>query len=86
MQRGVLTTQVWPRSRLLFSVVSKMTKEGLLNVQQRGTLKDLILEYDNALAGFLQEYELSGDREKLYYNFVQAANGQEQAQDGDVCF
>ena len=28
---GMLTTHVWPKSRMLFAVVSKMTKEGLLN-------------------------------------------------------
>ena len=28
---GMLTTHVWPKSRMLFAVVSKMAKEGLLN-------------------------------------------------------
>lgn len=28
---GILTTHVWPKSRMLFAVVSKMSKEGLLN-------------------------------------------------------
>ena len=27
---GGLTGQVWPRSRLLFSIVSKMSKDGVL--------------------------------------------------------
>jgi hypothetical protein len=31
---------------MLFAVVSKMSKEGLLNEQQRGVLKDMILDYD----------------------------------------
>ncbi len=44
--QGMLTTQVWPKSRMLFAVVSKMSKEGLLNEAQRGVLKDLILDYD----------------------------------------
>jgi hypothetical protein len=43
---GVLTTHVWPKSRMLFAIVSKMSKEGMLNEQQRGVLKDLILDYD----------------------------------------
>lgn len=30
-QTGLLTTQVWPKSRMLFAVVSKMAKEGLLS-------------------------------------------------------
>jgi hypothetical protein len=44
--QGMLTTHVWPKSRMLFAVVSKMSKEGVLNNKQRGILKDLILEYD----------------------------------------
>ena len=71
---GALTTHVWPKSRMLFAVVSKMQKEGLLNPQQRGVLKDLILDYDQRLLSCLQEYEQSGDSEKLYYNFLQVAN------------
>jgi len=34
---------------MLFAVVSKMSKEGLLNESQRGVLKDLILDYDQRL-------------------------------------
>ena len=71
---GMLTTHVWPKSRMLFAVVSKMTKEGLLNAAQRGVLKDLILDYDSRLLQCLNEYEISGDREKLYYNFLQISN------------
>jgi hypothetical protein len=32
-RQGMLTTHVWPKSRMLFAVVSKMSKEGLLNEQ-----------------------------------------------------
>jgi hypothetical protein len=31
---------------MLFAIVSKMSKEGVLNNLQRGILKELILEYD----------------------------------------
>jgi hypothetical protein len=31
---------------MLFAVVSKMSKEGILNEAQRGALKDMILDYD----------------------------------------
>ncbi len=51
-----------------------MSKEGLLNEAQRGVLKDLILDYDQRLLQCLQEYETGGDREKLYFNFLQQAN------------
>ena len=47
--QGILTTHVWPKSRMLFAVVSKMSKEGVLNAKQRGVLKDLILDYDSRL-------------------------------------
>jgi len=59
---------------MLFAVVSKMQKEGLLNELQRGVLKDMILDYDQRLLQCLQEYEQGGDRERLYYNFLQIAN------------
>jgi len=51
-----------------------MQKEGLLNELQRGVLKDMILDYDQRLLQCLQEYEQGGDRERLYYNFLQIAN------------
>ena len=47
--QGLLTTHVCPKSRMLFAVVSKMSKEGLLNENQRGILKDMILDYDSRL-------------------------------------
>ena len=59
---------------MLFAVVSKMTKEGMLTAEQRGVLKDLILDYDQRLCQFLHEYEFDGDRDKLYYNFINIAN------------
>lgn len=51
-----------------------MSKEGLLNEVQRGVLKDMILDYDQRLLQCLHEYEAGGDRERLYYNFLQFAN------------
>ena len=30
-QQTGLTTQVWPKSRMLFAIVSKMSKEGVVN-------------------------------------------------------
>ena len=59
---------------MLFAVVSKMSKEGVLNTKQRGVLKDLILEYDSRLLAQLQEYDRLGNKEKLYYRFLQIAN------------
>ena len=70
----MLTGQVWPKSRMLFAVVSKMSKEGALNPKQRGILKDLILDYDSRLIACLSEYDRLGNKEKLYYSFLQVAN------------
>ena len=69
-----LTTHVWPKSRMLFAIVSKMSKEGVVNEQQRGILKDLILEHDSRMLGCLANYEAQGDRDKLYRNFIDIAN------------
>ena len=51
-----------------------MSKEGVINKQQRGVLKDMILDYDTKLLASLADYESTGDQEKLYYNFLQLAN------------
>jgi len=64
---------------MLFAVVSKMSKEGILNARQRGTLKDLILDYDSRLFQSLQEYDRKGNRDKLYKTFLQIANMAEYA-------
>lgn len=74
--QGRLTGQVWPKSRMLFAVVSKMSKEGLLSQNQRGILKDLILDYDSELISHLSEYDRLGDKEKLYNGFLEVANMQ----------
>jgi hypothetical protein len=71
---NTLTTHVWPKSRMLFSIVSKMGKEGALNEFQRGVLKDLILEYDNRLLSCLALYEQEGNRDKLYASMREIAN------------
>ena len=67
---GILTTHVWPKSRMLFAVVSKMSKEGVLNNNQRGILKDMILEYDSRLVSCLQDYDRVGNKDRLYTQFV----------------
>ena len=55
---------------MLFAVVSKMSKEGVLNAKQRGVLKDLILDYDSRLVQCLQEYDRLGNKNRLYYHFL----------------
>eukprot|EP00743_Colponemidia_sp_Colp-15_P006566 GILK01007074.1.p1 GENE.GILK01007074.1~~GILK01007074.1.p1 ORF type:complete len:395 (-),score=45.81 GILK01007074.1:158-1309(-) len=66
VSEGHLTKDVWPTSRLLLAVVSRMFKEGLLDTTQRGHLKELILERDSRVLQCLREYEADGDRTKLF--------------------
>ena len=47
---------------MLFAIVSKMSKEGVVNERQRGILKDLILDHDQRLLSYLETYEAEGDR------------------------
>ena len=58
----LLTTHVWPRSRMLLSIVSRMYKESTINQDQRTKLKDLIIDEDMKLIQCLQTYEMDGDR------------------------
>lgn len=60
---------------MLFAIVSKMSKEGVIsNEDQRGALKDMILEQDQSLMDCLADYESDGDRQKLYQGFIMIAN------------
>lgn len=65
---------MWPKSRMLFAIVSKMSKEGFLNAQQRGILKELILDYDTRLISCLKEYDKVGNKDKLYNNLLHIAS------------
>lgn len=69
----LLTNHVWPKSRMLLVIVSRLFKEGMLNHQQRGQLKELILEEDLSLLQCLQQYEADGDRRQLYSSFLKLA-------------
>lgn len=51
---------------MLFAIVSKMSKEGVVTEDERGVLKDMILEHDTRLLQCLQSYEAEGNRNKLY--------------------
>ena len=69
-----LTTHVWPKSRMLFAIVSKMYVQGVVSEAERGILKDLILEHDGRLLSCLASYEAEGNRERLYQCFIDIAN------------
>ena len=65
-----LTTHVWPKSRMLFAIVSNMAKNGhISSTDEQGVLKDLILEEDEGLMKCYSEYESLGDKERLYKGF-----------------
>lgn len=70
----LLTTHVWPRSRMLLSIVSRMYKESTINQDQRTKLKDLIIDEDMKLIQCLQTYEMDGDRRQLYSRFKELAS------------
>ena len=59
---------------MLFAIVSKMSKEGVVNEKQRGILKDMILEHDSRLLTCLANYEAEGDRNTLYRSFIEFTN------------
>jgi hypothetical protein len=61
-----LTKYVWPKSRTLLSIISKMFIENYINEKQRGTLKELIMDHDERLLQILHDYEISGNCKKLY--------------------
>lgn len=67
-----LTQYVWPKSRTLLSIVSKMFSECHINVEQRGVLKDMILDHDKGLKNILNTYEITRDREWLYGSIIEA--------------
>ena len=69
----LLTYHVWPKSRMLLAIVSRMLKEGLLSSHQKGKLKDLILEEDARMLQCLQQYEMDGNRRLLYSSFLKLA-------------
>jgi hypothetical protein len=69
-----LTYHVWPKPRMLLAIVSRMLKEGLLNPEQKGKLKDLILEGDAKMMQCLQQYEMDGNRRLLYSSFLKLAS------------
>jgi hypothetical protein len=61
-----LTKYVWPKSRTLLSIVSKMFVENIIDEHQRGCLKELIMDHDERLIQILQDYEIGGDYLRLY--------------------
>ena len=77
---------MWPKSRMLFAIVSKMFKEGVINEKQRGVLKDLILDHDSRLMSSLQNYESLGDKDKLYREFTDISNSAVMIEDQQLNF
>lgn len=70
MNQDGLTNRVWPKTRMLLAIASRMYKEKVINLEQRGKLKDLILDSDRRLETALNEYYLDSDRNLLYQNLI----------------
>ncbi|CAI2371778.1 unnamed protein product [Moneuplotes crassus] len=65
-----LTNRVWPKTRILLALASRMYKENVITLEQRGKLKDLIIAADIRLQAALNEYYIDGNRAILYRNLV----------------
>lgn len=65
-----LTSLVWPKSRTLLSIISKMYSEKYISAQQRGVLKEMIIDRDPTLSKYLNEYEITGDSLKMYQKII----------------
>jgi hypothetical protein len=69
-----LTSCVWPKSRTLLSIISKMYSEKYITCDQRSILKEMIIDRDKTITMHLNEYEVSGDSIKLYQNIIKLAD------------
>jgi hypothetical protein len=69
-----LTSCVWPKSRTLLSIISKMYSEKYITSDQRSVLKEMIIDRDKTMTMYLNEYEISGDSIKLYQNIIKLAD------------
>ena len=65
-----LTSAVWPKSRTLLSIISKMYKENIINAEQRCALKEMVIDRDSNLYKILISYEVTGDSNKMYQNIL----------------
>ena len=68
-----LTSCVWPKSRTLLSIISKMYLERYINSQQRSTLKEMVIDRDTSLTKHLNEYEVTGDSLKMYQKIIESS-------------
>ena len=68
--QDTLTNRVWPKSRILLAIASRMYKEKVINLETRGKLKDLIIVSDPRLEAALKDYYINGDRTQLYRNLI----------------
>jgi len=55
---------------MLLSIASKMYSEQIINKEQRGILKELILTNEPNLVHFLNLYENTSNSELLYDNII----------------
>lgn len=77
-----LTNKVWPKSRTFLSIISKMFNENYINEHQRGILKEMIMDRNQALNNILEEYEIDADSKKLYESIIQLANSYDKIKSG----
>lgn len=68
-----LTKFVWPKSRTLLSIISKMFYEHYITDYQRGILKELIMDHDPHLIKILNDYENTSNSYEMYQNIISLA-------------
>lgn len=73
-----LTNKVWPKSRTFLSIISKMFNDNYIDENQRGLLKEMIMDQNQYLDNILDEYEIDADSNKLYENIIALADSYEK--------
>ncbi len=55
-----------------------MFNENYINEHQRGILKEMIMDHNQALDNILDEYEINADSKQLYESIIQLANSNDK--------
>ena len=70
----MLTNKVWPKERILLAIASRMHKDKIIDLDERGTLKDMILDADPRLHAVLNDYYIDCDQNNLYRSIKMLLN------------
>ena len=65
-------------------MVGSMHKKGMVNLKQKGELKDLIISKDAKVFAALKEYDIDAQQDKLYEGILQALKESKYGDGGRV--